>query len=101
MDFTQSTEGTTTKFDLKGKFTFSDHENFREIISAIKNKKSQTIMINFAGVEFIDSAALGMMLIARDEAGKSGASLILKSPEGQVDKMFSVSKFDSLFTIEK
>jgi anti-anti-sigma regulatory factor len=41
-----------------------------------------------------------MLLIARDEAGKAGRTLVLSQPQGQVKRMFTVSKFDQLFTIQ-
>lgn len=41
-----------------------------------------------------------MLLIVRDEADKAQRSLILRGPHGQVKRMFAVTKFDTLFTVE-
>jgi anti-anti-sigma regulatory factor len=41
-----------------------------------------------------------MLLLARDEASKGSRKLILAQPQGQVKRMFSVTKFDQLFTIQ-
>ena len=58
------------------------------------------LCIELSQVEFVDSAALGILLLARDEAEKSSTKLVLKSPQGQVKRMFEISKFHDLFNIE-
>lgn len=51
-------------------------------------------------VDFVDSAALGMLLLARDEAQKHDKKLIISGIQGQVKKMFTVARFDSLFSLQ-
>ncbi|PCJ36363.1 MAG: anti-anti-sigma factor [Alphaproteobacteria bacterium] len=58
------------------------------------------IFVDLADVEFIDSAGLGMLLLARDEISKKSSSLTLKSPQGQVQRMFSVARFEQMFDID-
>lgn len=57
-------------------------------------------MVDLSGLEFVDSAGLGMLLILKDELSKNSATLILKAPAGQVEKMLQVSHFDRMFEIE-
>ena len=68
--------------------------------TVIKNDAIKTLTLDVNGIEFIDSAALGMFLIAREEAEKRQIKIILKNPQGQLAQMFKVSKFDTLFTIQ-
>ena len=98
MNYTKNQTGTSCEVLIDGKFTFSDHSTFREIISLMKTGIS-SISLDLSKLEFVDSAALGMFLLAREEAGKNGVTVTLKNPQGQVKKMFSVSKFESLFNI--
>jgi anti-anti-sigma factor len=58
------------------------------------------MVIDLSKLEFIDSAGLGMLLIARDEAKKAGRNLTLRGPQGQVKRTFSATKFDTLLTIK-
>lgn len=99
MEYIKTTDGKNQLITLKGKFTFADHESFRDVINTIKMGKIKSITLDLANVDFIDSAALGMLLIAREEAEKTHVNLILQNPSGQIHKMFKVSKFDTLFTI--
>ncbi len=85
---------------LSGRFTFDDHELFRSIIKTFSNSTIKRCEIDLAAVEYIDSAALGMLLVAREESAANYVKLVLKRPRGQVAQVFSVSQFDSIFTIE-
>jgi len=84
---------------LSEKITFSDLEGFREIIKRMVDSHSDNNIVDFSEVEFIDSAGLGMLLLARDEISKTSAKLTLKSPQGQVLRMFNVARFDQMFDI--
>jgi HptB-dependent secretion and biofilm anti anti-sigma factor len=85
---------------MSGEFTFTDHAVFLEIIGRLLGAQDQSIVIDLSGLDFIDSAGLGMLLIARDETGKAGRHLTLRAPKGQVQRMFAVTKFETLFAIE-
>lgn len=85
---------------LGGDFTFTDHAAFLEIMNRLLGTAAAPLVIDLAQLEFIDSAGLGMLLIARDEASKAQRQLALRGPKGQVMRMFAVTKFNTLFTIE-
>lgn len=57
-------------FSMSGKFIFLDNQIFRTVIGSIKAGEAQNFVLDLAGVEFVDSAALGMFLVAREEAKK-------------------------------
>ena len=99
MQYTQELSGDSALMSLSGKFMFADHGAFNEILSLIKGGTVKAVTLDLDQVEFIDSAALGMFLIAREESQKNNINLTLRSPQGQVAQMFKVSKFDTLFTI--
>jgi HptB-dependent secretion and biofilm anti anti-sigma factor len=85
---------------ISGEFTFTDHIAFKAIASRLFARQGKPIVIDLAKLEFIDSAGLGMLLIVREEADKAHRSLVLRGPCGQVKRMFDVTKFDTLFTVE-
>lgn len=84
---------------MSGQFTFTDHPEFRAILAKIGDKDVKQIIFNMRQVEFVDSAALGMMLLAHDEAEKHHKQLIISGATGQVKKMFDMAKFNTLFTM--
>jgi HptB-dependent secretion and biofilm anti anti-sigma factor len=85
---------------ISGEFTFTDHIAFKAIASRLFARQGKPIVIDLAKLEFIDSAGLGMLLIVREEADKAHRSLVLRGPCGQVKRMFDVTKFDTIFTVE-
>lgn len=89
-----------TSVSISGEFTFTDHTAFKAIASRLFERQGKPIVIDLAKLEFIDSAGLGMLLIVREEAEKAHRSLVLRGPCGQVKRMFDVTKFDTLFTVE-
>ena len=101
MECTKSIENSALTVSMKGKFTFSDHVMFKDIMNDIKTEPVKRVIFNLEAIEFVDSAALGMLLLARDKAEDSSVTLILKHPKGQVEKMFRVSRFYELFTISQ
>ncbi|MAU41225.1 MAG: anti-anti-sigma factor [Kordiimonas sp.] len=92
--------GESLQATLSEKITFSDHDIFREMISTMLNDQTAQQVIDLSAVDFIDSAGLGMLLLARDEISKTNKTLVLKAPQGQVKRMFDVARFDTMFTIE-
>jgi anti-anti-sigma factor len=96
---TEFANGTTT-VEVTGRFTFGDHSSFRKLIEEVRGHGSSTLVLDISGVDFIDSAGLGMLLLARDEGEKSNTNVILRGAQGQVKRMLEVARFDTLFQLE-
>lgn len=101
MEIREEKSGDTVTYHLKGRFTYSDHTSFRGILAAIGTSGTRRIVFDFAPLEFIDSAGMGMLLLVNDTARKAGVSLVLKGATGQVERLFAGQKFAALFTLEK
>lgn len=99
MEFTQHTGNGLFNITLTGSFTFNDHDKFRSILETIGQPGIQRVSFNMAQVEFVDSAALGMLMLARDEANKHERTLVISGATGQVKKMFELTRFERLFTL--
>lgn len=85
---------------ISNSFTFRDHDTFFEIVSLIKSGQDKKIVFNMENCDFIDSAALGMFVIAHDEASSKGVSLSIKGVQGKVKDVMYAARFDSLYTFE-
>lgn len=84
-----------------GSFTFRDHGTFFEIVSLIKEAKDKKIVFNLSDCDFIDSAALGMFVIAHDEASSKEVQLTIKGVKGKVKDVMYAARFDSLYMFEQ
>ena len=85
---------------ISGSFTFRDHDTFFEIVSLIKTAQDKKIVFNMTDCDFIDSAALGMIVIAHDEAASKGVELSIKGVKGKVKDVMYAARFDSLYKFE-
>lgn len=85
---------------LEGRFTFAQHGTFQRALSHLETVGAQQVRIDLSAVDFIDSAGLGMLLIARDVARERGIGLILRGARGAVATMLETASFDALFTLE-
>lgn len=105
MDYQIDIQNDIFEVRLCDKITFSDLEGFREMVKSMIESESEKNVFDLSDVEFIDSAGLGMLLLARDEIlkrdkiSKASSHLILKSPHGQVKRMFSVARFEQMFDV--
>ena len=47
---------------VSGSFTFRDHDTFFEIVAMIKTGYDKKVILNLSECDFLDSAALGMLV---------------------------------------
>ena len=100
MEHTAIVKDEALELSLVGKFTFSDSKTFNDVLREISNNAYKRVTIDLKLVDFIDSAALGILLLTRDKCDKSNTDLIVRNPKGQVRQMFDISRFSDLFHIE-
>lgn len=99
MDIQMTVRQGICEVTLSGKFTFNDHLQFREVLQQLPDPQVQQMVFRLQQVEFVDSAALGMLLLALDESRKNHKKLVLTGASGQVDKMFQMARFNTLFDL--
>lgn len=100
MEYTLNRQGNDFLLEISGTFTFSDNSKFRSIATTLRESEAKAVTLGMRKLEFIDSAALGMLLLLHDEAQKKGFKVTLSGADGQIKKMLQLSNFDEIFTIE-
>jgi anti-anti-sigma factor len=83
-----------------GRLTSADLADFRDILSRIKESKCNLILIDLKNLDWIDSAGLGMLLLARDTAAKSNLEIVLRAPKGDVKSLLQLGRFETIFNIQ-
>lgn len=99
MEYSFNHQGDAYQLTLSGNFTFSDNAKFRGILATLRDAQASSLTLDMAQLEFIDSAALGMLLLLHDEASRSGFSVHMENVTGQIKKMLQLSNFDEIFSI--
>lgn len=85
---------------LSDRLSFADNASFRKLLDDMVASKRRQLVLNLSGLASVDSAGLGMFIIAAETAKKEGVSLLLKSPSGHVRKLIELSKIDKLVPVE-
>lgn len=92
-----SSDGSQLTIAIDGRFDFSSHQPFRQ---AYESEKANEYCIDLSNTTYLDSSALGMLLLLRDHAGGEQASIIIKNCNDDVRSIFTISNFDQLFDIQ-
>ncbi len=100
MEYDVNISGDVGTVTMRGRFTFSDNKVMRDIFEKIEGNVRNCIF-DVGGLEFIDSAGLGMFILANDTISEKGGRLSLRRPSGQVRKMLDITKFGEVLTIEE
>lgn len=83
---------------IQGRFDFSAHKDFRQSYEDLDAAPS-SYSIDMREAEYIDSSALGMLLLLRDHAGGDSADVEIVNCNPDVKKILTISNFDQLFAI--
>jgi anti-anti-sigma factor len=100
MQITEAVDGPVTRLILDGRFDFHSHRDFRLAYEALLARPGvEEIVVDFGRVEYLDSSALGMLLLLREQAGNSGRRVVLANLAGTVKQVLEIANFGKLFTI--
>lgn len=85
---------------LNGRFDFNAHREFRDAVDlALKEGALNEVQVDLAGVDYLDSSALGMLLMLRDKARAAGKNVSLANCRGAVKQVIEIANFSKLFAI--
>jgi len=79
---------------ISGRFDFSCHPDFRASFSSLQ--PGNDVVVDLGGTTYIDSAALGMLLLLRDRVGDA-RHVRLTNCKGQPDQVLRIANFHRLF----
>jgi anti-anti-sigma factor len=89
----------TAQIDLEGRFVFETHREFRSLAERLLDHPGNEIRVDLSGVDYMDSSALGMLLVLNDKARKLGKSMVVSCGHEEIRKLFEVAHMDEKFTV--
>ena len=86
---------------VAGRFDFNAHKEFRKCSEdALALPGLKAIEVDLRDVEYLDSSALGMLLLLREKAqGTAHCEVSLSGCRGLVQQILEVANFSRLFKI--
>ncbi len=84
---------------INERFDFSSHQQFRDAYNN-ERLKGLTYILDLSKTEYMDSSALGMILLLKDHVHLYSGDLIISKPSATVRKILEIAQFQRLMTIE-
>ena len=93
-----SADGKKLTIAIKGRFDFGSHQTFRDAYERFY-KVPESYVVDLKETTYMDSSALGMLLLLRDHAGGDQSEVRVVNSNSDVRKILAISNFDKLFDI--
>lgn len=98
---TVETDSDKVRILLNGRFDFSAHRVFRESYTPLLGAGDVAeLEIDLAAVDYLDSSALGMLLMLREKAHTANKKVSLSNCRGSVRQVLDIANFGKLFPIK-
>jgi len=100
MDITLTTVGSIGTISMNGRFDFSADKFFKTAYDQLlPQKEISHLVINLAAVTYMDSSALGMLLLMNDRAQVEGKLVELSRANATIRQILEIANFGKLFAI--
>jgi anti-anti-sigma factor len=97
----QKTTNTIATIRVASRLDFAARDAFRHAAdAAVASPEVRRIVVDLRGTAYVDSAALGMLLILRDKATAAGKTVAIASAPGTVRDILRIANFEKLFEFE-
>ncbi len=94
-----SQDGKKLTIQVRGRFDFGKHQEFRKAYEREGQKKPALVVVDLREATYLDSSALGMLLMLRDHVGGEASDVRVVNTSSDVRKILAISNFDKLFDI--
>ena len=102
MSQTATSHASTTSIVMNGRFDFSKHRAFRDACEdALASANVKVVHVDLREVSYLDSAALGMLLLLRDKAKTAQKTVSIATKPGTVRDTLRVAHFQDLFALDQ
>lgn len=91
-----SSDGSTLTIKILGRFDFSLHEVFQRAYEE-QGKMGMAFIIDLYSTDYLDSSALGMLLLMRENLGGERSNIRLMGGSDQIRKTLRIARFNQLF----
>ncbi|HFB66953.1 MAG TPA: anti-sigma factor antagonist [Aeromonadales bacterium] len=88
----------TATIKVNGRFDFSLHNEFRKSYKDVDMTSGQ-YLVDLSGTDYLDSSALGMLLLLKEQADSQSCSVKLTGFTDEIKEILVIASFDKIFTL--
>ena len=83
---------------LRGELDIADAASVGAALTAVA-ARGRELIVDLAGLEFIDCSGLTALLLAREQARTAGGDLLLAAPQDQVLRVLAATRLTGVFAV--
>lgn len=88
------------RISMAGRFDFQVHREFKEAYAPlVDNAAVREIEVEMSKVDYLDSSALGMLMLLNERAKGVNKTVSLLNTSGVVSQVLEVANFSKIFNI--
>lgn len=92
-------DGMNINISITGRFDYKVSQDFRNSYRKIPSYQEITYYIDLSDANYMDSSALGMLLLLREHAKSYNGTVVIDRPSIEINNILKVANFEQLFTI--
>ena len=86
------------RISISGRFDFQTHRDFKAgYAPSLENPAIREFEIELSQVDYLDSSALGIMMLLRERAQSAGKTVVLVRPNPAIVQILDIANFNKLF----
>ena len=91
--------GNALTISVEGRFGYAIHDDFEAAYRQL-DRQLASVTLDFTRTEYIDSAALGMLLMLREELGGDQANVSIVGANDVISRVLQIANFNKLFELK-
>ncbi len=100
MSISTNIQGDVARISISGRFDFQVHRDFKGAYApSLENPAIREFELELSQVDYLDSSALGMMMLLRERAQTAGKTVMIVRPNPAIVQILDIANFNKLFKI--
>lgn len=99
MEIAQSKKGEVCVLELKGRLDSATSPQLEKKILSLLDEGEKFYLLDLAGLDYISSAGLRILLMSAKRSGAAGGKVVLSRLQEHVREVFDIAGFSTIFSI--
>ena len=87
-------------FEISGEFSAADEDLFFDVFRTVQSMTEPALAFDLGKCSKIDPSAMGMLLIACEEAGKRRIKRCIRNAPQKIKEQLLIAKFDDIYDFQ-
>lgn len=89
----------STVLGLSGRLDYNSASKFRRVVRECLKHPAPAVVVDFDRLEYLDSMAMGALLVIREQLQTAGKTLVLSNCKGLILEALHLANFHKIFEI--